>query len=142
MEKQYGTHKQRRWEDVYNHPGTGGTRSSGPCCYGCQHMSTEYTQNPIDSYANQHLCHTHKHREEILTGIEFREQADDYYWSPCEYNFKVYSSKIMQLVFRLLNMQTSSYSVCFSFLINLFFPLSLSFLHLIIGFEPFSHFKN
>ena len=81
--------KMGRWEDVYNHPGAGGTRSSGPCCYGCQHMGKEYTQHPPDSYANQHLCHTHKHRDEILTGIEFRRQADDYYWSPCEYNFKV-----------------------------------------------------
>ena len=67
---------------VYNHPGTGGTRSSGPCCYGCQHMGTEYTQHPPDSYAKQHLCHTHKHGEEILTGIEYRRQAYDYYWSP------------------------------------------------------------
>ena len=45
---------------VYNHPGTGGTRSSGPCCYGCQHMGTEYTQHPTDSYESNRLVEEFK----------------------------------------------------------------------------------
>ena len=92
--------QQRRCEEVYNHPGTGGTRSSWPCWIGYQNMGTQSIPNiHLILMQTNIMCglsqlqqtsrHTHKHRDEILTGIEFRRQADDYYWSPCEYKFKV-----------------------------------------------------
>jgi len=117
MKKQYGTHKQRRWEDGKMSAIILAQEEHDPQVLVVMVVNTWAKSIPniqlILMQTNICVILTST-GEEILTGIEFREQADDYYWSP----YFINTCKLHLIcVFKL------SFS-------KLFFPLSLSFLHL------------